>query len=96
LKRATTIETQSERIDDLPVVIHWLEKMAVQKWLDEELPTPHGNRQGLSYGAWFKSLDIRVTLLNSTNLSKAHAKRVLSFIPRPKCYPHLNLAVFSG
>jgi transposase len=32
------------------VVIHWLEKMAVQKWLDEELPNPHGNRQGLSYG----------------------------------------------
>jgi len=24
--------------------------MAVQKWLDEELPNPHGNRQGLSYG----------------------------------------------
>ena len=50
MERATIIETHSERIDDLPVVIHWLEKMAVQKWLDEELPTPHGNRQGLSYG----------------------------------------------
>lgn len=42
--------TTSERVDDLPVIIHWLLQMQIQFLLDLELPTPHGNRQGLSYG----------------------------------------------
>lgn len=42
--------TTSERVDDLPVIIHWLLQMQIQFLLDQELPTPHGNRQGLSYG----------------------------------------------
>ena len=43
-------ETQSERADDLPVIIHWLKQMEIEKLIDQELPPPHGNRQGLSYG----------------------------------------------
>ena len=43
-------ETQSERADDLPVLIHWLKQMEIEKLIDQELPSPHGNRQGLSYG----------------------------------------------
>ncbi len=43
-------ETQSERADDLPVIIHWLKQMGIEKLIDQELPPPHGNRQGLSYG----------------------------------------------
>ncbi|MEP0834403.1 IS1634 family transposase [Microcoleus sp. AS-A8] len=43
-------QTKSERVDDLPVVIHWLSQMCIERLIDEELPPPHGNRQGLSYG----------------------------------------------
>ena len=43
-------ETQSERADDLPVLIHWLKQMEIEELIDQELPPPHGNRQGLSYG----------------------------------------------
>lgn len=42
--------TKSERVDDLPVVIHWLSQMRIEQLIDQELPAPHGNRQGLSYG----------------------------------------------
>ncbi len=43
-------QTTSERVDDLPVVIYWLSQMGIQRLIDQELPAPHGNRQGLSYG----------------------------------------------
>jgi transposase len=42
--------TTSEQVDDLPVIINWLSQMQIPFLLDEELPRPHGNRQGLSYG----------------------------------------------
>ena len=42
--------TTSERVDDLPLIIEWLSQMRIQYLLDQELPKPHGNRQGLSYG----------------------------------------------
>jgi len=32
------------------VVIHWLFQMRIEQLIDQELPAPHGNRQGLSYG----------------------------------------------
>ncbi len=37
-------------MDDIPVIIYWLEQMQIEKIIDQELPLPHGNRQGLSYG----------------------------------------------
>jgi transposase len=40
----------SERIDDIPLLIHWLLKMHIDKIIDAVLGPPHGNRQGLSYG----------------------------------------------
>jgi transposase len=43
-------QTKSERVDDLPVVIQWLSQMRIEQLIDQELPEPHGNRQGLSYG----------------------------------------------
>ena len=42
--------TESERVDDIPLIIHWLEQMQIKQLIDQELPPPHGNRQGLSYG----------------------------------------------
>jgi len=38
-----------ERIDDIPLLLTQLEKMGVQKLIDEYFPT-HGNWQGLSLG----------------------------------------------
>ena len=34
----------------MPVIIEWLSQMRIQFLLDQELPKPQGNRQGLSYG----------------------------------------------
>ena len=45
--------TQSERADDLPLIIHWLKQMEIASIIDQELPPPHGNRKGLSYGQPF-------------------------------------------
>lgn len=40
----------SERIDDVPLLIHWLLQMHIDQIIDTVLAPPHGNRQGLSYG----------------------------------------------
>jgi transposase len=45
-----TVEINSERIDDIPVILEWLKKMEIAKWIDKSLSKPHGNHQGLSYG----------------------------------------------
>ncbi|MEP0879924.1 IS1634 family transposase [Funiculus sociatus GB2-M2] len=42
--------TSSERVDDVPVVIKWLSQMQIEALINQEVPPPHGNRQGLSYG----------------------------------------------
>ncbi len=42
--------TTSERSDDIPLIIYWLLQLKLPEVLDEALPSPHGNRQGLSYG----------------------------------------------
>ena len=43
-------QTQSERIDDLPLIIYWLKQMNIASIIDNYLGLPHGNRKGLSYG----------------------------------------------
>ena len=42
--------TLCERSDDIPLIIYWLLQLQLPEVLDAALPTPHGNRQGLSYG----------------------------------------------
>lgn len=42
--------TISERIDNLPVLIHWLKRMQVDVVIDQVLGPPHGNWAGLSHG----------------------------------------------
>jgi len=42
--------TTSERIDELPLLIHWLKQMRVDVIIDSVLGPPHGNWEGLSYG----------------------------------------------
>ena len=40
----------SERIDDVPLLMHWMLEMHIDKIIDAAIGAPHGNRQGLSYG----------------------------------------------
>ncbi len=44
------METRIERVDELPLLVNWLQKMQIDQIVDHCLPAPHGNRQGLSYG----------------------------------------------
>ena len=46
----TTAWITSERIDDLPLLLRWLLDMHIDQLIDAVLKSPHGNRQGLSYG----------------------------------------------
>jgi len=39
-----------QRVDGIPLIIHWLLRMRVAEIIDQVLPLPHRNRQGLSYG----------------------------------------------
>ena len=32
------------------MIVYWLEQMQIEKLIDQEFPSPHGNRRGLSYG----------------------------------------------
>ncbi len=43
-------QTTSERLDNLPLLIHWLKRMQVDVIIDRVLGPPHGNWAGLSYG----------------------------------------------
>jgi len=45
-----TVEISSEQIDDIPIIVEWLKKMEIAKWIDKSLSKPHGNHQGMSYG----------------------------------------------
>jgi transposase len=45
-----TAQITSERIDDIPLLMRWLLDMHIDQIIDRVLGTPHGNRQGLSYG----------------------------------------------
>ena len=46
----TTARITSERIDDIPLLLRWLLDMQIDQIIDAVLKSPHGNRQGLSYG----------------------------------------------
>jgi transposase len=46
----TTAQITSERIDDIPLLLQWLLDMHIDQIIDAVLTSPHGNRQGLSYG----------------------------------------------
>ena len=43
-------DKQVQRVDEIPLVIHWLLKMRVAEIIDHVWPYPHRNRRGLSYG----------------------------------------------
>jgi transposase len=45
-----SITIDSERIDDIPLLMHWMLEMHIDKIIDAAIGVPHGNRQGLSYG----------------------------------------------
>lgn len=45
----TEVEIQTERVDDVPLLIHQQQRMGIPEVLDEVIH-PHGNRQGMSMG----------------------------------------------
>ena len=47
---ASQTRTISERSDDIPLLLHQLKKLQIAEIIDASLPSPHGNRKGLSYG----------------------------------------------
>ena len=44
------VKINSERIDDIPVIVEWLKKMEIAKCIDQKLSPLHGNHKGMSYG----------------------------------------------
>lgn len=46
----TELKTTSERMDELPLLVHCLKCMQVDTIIDRVLGPPHGNWEGLSYG----------------------------------------------
>lgn len=44
------VKISSERIDDIPLIVEWLKKIEIAKYIDQKLKKPHGNYQGMSYG----------------------------------------------
>jgi transposase len=45
-----TGKIESERVDDIPLLMHLMLEMHIDKIIDAAIGKPHGNRQGLSYG----------------------------------------------
>lgn len=45
-----TVTIDSERIDDVPLLMHWMLEVHIDRIIDSAIGAPHGNRQGLSYG----------------------------------------------
>lgn len=43
------MQQRIERVDEIPLLLHWLDEMGVQEKIDS-LWKPHGNWEGLSYG----------------------------------------------
>lgn len=43
------MQQRIERVDEIPLLLHWLDQMGVQEKIDS-LWKPHGNWEGLSYG----------------------------------------------
>ena len=43
------MEKRIERVDNIPLILHWLLKMRINEIIDSVFK-PHGNWQGLSYG----------------------------------------------
>ena len=61
-----SLVTTSERVDELPVVVHWLKQMQVDVVIDRVLGPTHGNWRGLSYGE-LAVLFITYTLMRCTH-----------------------------
>lgn len=44
------VKINSERIDDIPLIVEWLKRIEIAKHIDQKMKKPHGNHQGMSYG----------------------------------------------
>ncbi|MEH2164376.1 MAG: hypothetical protein V7K38_25845 [Nostoc sp.] len=37
------VKINSERIDDIPLIVEWLKQIEIAKYIDQKLNKPHGN-----------------------------------------------------
>lgn len=44
------VKISSERIDDIPLIVEWLSRIEIAKYIDQKMKKLHGNHQGMSYG----------------------------------------------
>jgi len=84
----TEVNIQTERVDDIPLVVHQLHVMGIPQIVDEII-VPHGNRQGLSVGwtvvGWLSYIvteaDHRLSYVESW--AKTHEQTLQSLFPMP-------------
>ncbi len=84
----TEVNIQTERVDDIPLLVHQLHAMGIPQIVDEIL-VPHGNRQGLSLGwtlvGWLvyivSEADHRLSYVESW--VKTHEQTLQSLLPMP-------------
>jgi hypothetical protein len=60
------VKIDSERIDDISVIVEWRKLMEVTKFIDQKLSPLHGNNKGLSYG----QLSVRKIIDFTYNLAR--------------------------
>jgi hypothetical protein len=90
----TDVEIKSERIDQIPLIYGFLERMRVAGIIDAVLPKPHGNWKGLSYGELVAGFIISILLqcdhrISYIDESAANHIETLRhfFLPRQKTSP---------
>jgi hypothetical protein len=76
----TEVKINSERIDDIPLIVEWLKQIEIAKYIDQKLKKPHGNHQGMSYGQL--SVLLRINGCGGTNAT-------WSYVPTSLLYPRL-------
>ncbi|RLI50673.1 MAG: IS1634 family transposase [Candidatus Thorarchaeota archaeon] len=84
----TGVDIHTERIDDVPLLLYFLQQMGIQEIFDS-LVDPHGNRQGLSVGwltsAWLSYIvsesDHRMSEVESW--AEAQQEMLSELIPQP-------------
>jgi transposase len=84
----TEITIHTERVDDIPILFGFIQKMCIQDILDK-LVNSHGNRQGLSIGwlttAWLTYIvsESDHRMVEVEDWAKEHIQTLSALIPKP-------------
>jgi transposase len=84
----TEITIHTERVDDIPLLFHFLQQMGIQETLDKFV-NPHGNRQGLSVGwlttAWLSYMVSQADhrMIEMESWAEKQIETLSALIPEP-------------